>query len=54
MLSVQYFLALPPLFPKRPRQKIFLEDAYFKTFNIFFELPDVDITINASLFLYKA
>jgi len=47
-LISHFFLAFPPLFPKKPIDKIFFFFASFKTFKIFFELPEVDIQIKIS------
>ena len=38
-----------PLFPRRDIEKIPFFLAYLKTFKIFFDFPEVDITINKSL-----
>ena len=54
MFKFDNFLAFPPLFPKREIEKILFFFAYLKTFKIFLDLPEVDITINKSFLEPKA
>ena len=50
MFIFESFFAFPPLFPRRDIEKIPFFLAYLKTFKIFFDFPEVDITINKSFF----
>ena len=45
---------MPPLSPSNPIDNIFFFFAFFKTSIIFFDFPDVDITIKISFFFAKA
>ena len=53
-LMSQKFLHLPPVPPKKPIVNIFFERAYFNTFKIFKELPEVVIPISISFLFASA